>query len=148
MKQLTTEPEGTAPKLESTISHPPQGALAVIFYNSRADTGPGNAWVAIAQTYPVNLEGRYYEDTTAAGNGVLVYRTSGPRQHYERLASNQGREVLAKYDESTFLAQRMLDRARQAGADLNALPTLSEPEERLLLGAIQRAASRSGLMSP
>jgi hypothetical protein len=148
MKQAIHYDQSDLKEPGSRTPNPPEGGLVVVFYNSRADIGPGRAWVPVLQSLPVNLEGGYYCETTARGNGVLVYRTSGTNQHYELVASHRKQEVLAKYGENTFLAQSVLDRLRRGGANVDELRALTEHEERLLLDAIQRAAGRNGLTIP
>jgi hypothetical protein len=148
MTQSIQNDQGDLKEPGSSTTHTPEGGLVVVFYNSRADIGSGRAWVPVLQSLPVNLEGGYYCETTARGNGVLVYRFSGTNQHYELLASHREQEVLAKYGGNTFPAQSVLDRLRRGGANVDELRALTEHEERLLLNAIQRAVEKNGLTIP
>jgi len=129
------------------IAFPPESLLAVIFYSSHAD-GLESTWEQLLSLLPVNMEDCFYYETTHKSNGVLLYRHSGTSEHYIRLASTLGRDVLAKYDENTFFVQSLLERLPEAGANSAGLRALSEYEERFLLDVIRRVAGRNGLDVP
>jgi hypothetical protein len=148
MTQSIQNDQGDLKEPGSSTTHTPEGGLVVVFYNSRADIGSGRAWVPVLQSLPVNLEGGYYCETTARGNGILLFRSSGTNQQYELLASHQRQEVLAKYGENTFLGRTVLDRLRKGSANVDGLRVLTEHEERLLLNAIQHVVGRNGLTIP
>jgi hypothetical protein len=136
MKQLIQPNSYNLQNTGAFTTNQPSGELAMIFYYSRADIGIGKKWVPLVLSLPKNLKEVYYLETTPRGNGILLFRSSRTSQHYELLASHQGREVLAKYGENTFLAQAMLDRLQNAGVNVHELRTLTEQEEDLLLASI------------
>ena len=131
--------------LHQTSTNVPASTLVVLFYNSQADLTVGRAWVPLLQSLSVFQEGSCYHETTARGNGVVIYRRYGPDRHYELLISVNQIEVLASYGESTYLAQCLLDRVRQNGVNTGNFAPLNQHDELLLLERIKRHETTSAL---